>query len=194
MAMYGSPVSERVLSSRELNRALLARQLLLERSPLPLPRALEAVAGLQTQYAPAAYVGLWSRLRDFRREDLTRAPEERRAVQATLMRSTIHTVSAEDHPYFAAGLRAARREWFLRVAARNLGDVDMAQAVAPLRKRLEQGPARADELKALLLTNGAPPVAWQGAGLWLDLVRVPPSGTWETRRGGLYGLGEVGVR
>src|ERR1700737_140628 len=46
----------------ELTRALLARQLLLERSRLPLPRALEQVAGLQTQYAPAAYVGLWSRL------------------------------------------------------------------------------------------------------------------------------------
>jgi hypothetical protein len=58
-------VTERVLSTRELNRALLARQLLLERSPLPVAQALEAVAGLQTQYAPAAYVGLWSRLRDF---------------------------------------------------------------------------------------------------------------------------------
>ncbi len=46
----------RVLSTRELNRALLARQLLLERSPLPLPRVLEQVAGLQTQYAPSAYV------------------------------------------------------------------------------------------------------------------------------------------
>jgi hypothetical protein len=68
-------VTEGVLSTRELNRALLARQLLLERSPLPLPRALEAVAGLQTQYAPAAYVGLWSRLRDFRRNDLTAALE-----------------------------------------------------------------------------------------------------------------------
>src|ERR1700704_3921455 len=140
--MYGSAVTERVLSTRELNRALLARHLLLERSALPLPSALEAVAGLQTQYAPAAYVGLWSRLRGFRREDLTKALEARRAVQATLMRSTIHTVSAAHHPLFAAGLRAARREWWLRVAGRNLGGVDMEEAVAPLRKRLEEGPAR----------------------------------------------------
>ena len=55
-----------VLSQRRLNRALLARQLLLERSRLPLTEALEAVAGLQTQYAPAGYIGLWSRLEDFR--------------------------------------------------------------------------------------------------------------------------------
>jgi hypothetical protein len=59
-------VTERVLSARELNRALLARQLLLERSSLPLTRALERVAGLQTQYAPSGYVSLWTRLRDFR--------------------------------------------------------------------------------------------------------------------------------
>jgi winged helix DNA-binding protein len=183
-------MTERVLSTRELNRALLARQLLLERSPLPLPRALEAVAGLQTQYAPAAYVGLWSRLRHFRREDLTKALEERQAVQATLMRSTIHTVSAGDYPLFAMGLRRARREWFQRVASRSLGAFEMAQAVAPLRERLERGPARTDELKALLTASGAPAVAWQGVGLWLDLVRVPPSGTWEQRRADLYGLAE----
>ena len=56
-----------VLSQRRLNRALLARQLLLERSRLPLTEALETVGGLQTQYAPAGYIGLWSRLEDFRR-------------------------------------------------------------------------------------------------------------------------------
>ncbi len=182
-------MTERVLTTRELNRALLARQLLLERSPLPIARALEAVAGLQTQYAPAAYVGLWSRLRDFRREDLTRALEDRRAVQGTLMRSTIHTVSAEDYPLFAAGLGKARREWWLRVARRNLGNLDMATAVVPLRKRLEEGPARTDELKSLLPAAGAQrSIAWQGVGLWLDLVRIPPSGTWEQRRADLYGL------
>jgi hypothetical protein len=60
-------MTESVLSARELNRAVLARQLLLERSGLPVTRALERVAGLQTQYAPSGYVGLWSRLHDFER-------------------------------------------------------------------------------------------------------------------------------
>lgn len=83
-------LTERILSTRQLNRALLARQLLLERSKLPLVKALEQIAGLQTQYAPSAYIGLWTRLHDFKREMLTKALEERRAVQATLMRVTIH--------------------------------------------------------------------------------------------------------
>ena len=84
------------LTQRRLNRALLARQLLLERSDLPLTDALEQVGGIQTQYAPSAYIGLWSRMVDFDRARLTGALEDRTAVQATLMRMTIHTVSATD--------------------------------------------------------------------------------------------------
>jgi hypothetical protein len=105
-------VVERVLTQRELNRALLARQLLLERSRLPITRALEQLAGLQTQYAPSGYIGLWTRLDGFERDDLTRALERRSVVQGTLMRATIHLVSARDHPLFAAGVREARREWW----------------------------------------------------------------------------------
>ncbi len=54
--------AERVLTARELNRALLARQLLLDRARTSLPRALEHMAGIQAQYAPAMYLGLWSRV------------------------------------------------------------------------------------------------------------------------------------
>jgi hypothetical protein len=59
-----APVSEPVLSARQLKRALLARQLLLERSTLPLTEALQRGVGLQTQYAPSGYIGLWSRRLD----------------------------------------------------------------------------------------------------------------------------------
>ena len=58
----------RTLSERELNRALLARQMLLERAKTPLPRALERIGGLQAQYAPSMYIGLWSRLDGFERD------------------------------------------------------------------------------------------------------------------------------
>jgi hypothetical protein len=81
------------LSRRQLNRALLARQLLLERASLPLPQALERVAGIQAQYAPSAYIGVWTRLEGFERDALTAALGDRSVVQGTLMRTTIHLVS-----------------------------------------------------------------------------------------------------
>lgn len=89
------------LSTRRLNRALLARQLLLERSRAPIGRALEQIAGLQAQYAPSVYIRPWSSLEGFRLAELTRALERRRAVQGTLMRSTIHVVSPRDYWHFA---------------------------------------------------------------------------------------------
>jgi Winged helix DNA-binding domain len=183
-------VTGRVLSTRALNRALLARQLLLERSALPLVRALEQVGGLQTQYAPSAYIGLWSRLRDFPREALTAALQRRRAVQATLMRQTIHVVSARDYPPLAEAVREARRAWWRRVQGRQVEGLDMDAVAALLRRRLAAGPRRQAELVSLLAAEGYPAVAWSGAGLWLDLVRVPPAGTWRQRRADLYGLAE----
>ena len=181
-------MTERVLSTRELNRALLARQLLLERSQLPLEAALEQVAGLQAQYAPSPYVGLWSRLRHFGRDQLTTALQERRAVQATLLRVTIHVVSAADYPPFTEAVRAARKQWWARAARSQLGGVDPEAAAALVRERLAAGPARQAELLRLLTDRGFPRAIWNGVGLWVDMVRVPPSGTWERRRADLYGL------
>jgi hypothetical protein len=179
--------AERTLTQRELNRALLARQLLLVRAELPIPKVLERVAGLQAQYAPSMYIGLWSRIAGFERADLTRALERRRVVQGTLMRSTIHLVSARDYWPFALGIRRSRREWWLRVH-RARGDADDMEAVAErLRRRLAGGTARRDEIHELL---GADTVLTNRIGLWLDLVRVPPSGTWERRRADLYATAE----
>ncbi|HUH08219.1 MAG TPA: winged helix DNA-binding domain-containing protein [Egibacteraceae bacterium] len=183
-------MSEGVLSTRALNRALLARQLLLERAKLPVTDALEAVGGLQTQYAPSGYIGLWSRLRDFRRDALTTALQERRAVQATLMRSTIHMVSAADYPLMTAAVRTARREWWLRAERGQLDDVVMREVAQLVRRRLAEGPARHSEMVELVEAAGFPRRTWSGAGMWLDMVRVPPSGTWERRRADLYGLAD----
>ena len=75
---------------------------------------LERMAGLQAQYAPSMYIGLWSRLNGFARDDLTRALEAREVIQATLMRSTIHLVSRADYWPFAIAVREVRRESWLR--------------------------------------------------------------------------------
>ena len=74
-------MAERILTTRALNRALLARQLLLERATVSTVEAIEQVGCLQTQYAPAGYVGLWTRLQAFRRETLTEALEDRTVIQ-----------------------------------------------------------------------------------------------------------------
>ena len=111
-------MTERVLTARELNRALLARQLLLERVSLPIPRVLERIAGIQNQYAPNGYIRLWSSVEGFERDDLTRALQRRSVIQGTLMRETIHLVSRRDYPLFAAGIRRSGQEWRLRVDKR----------------------------------------------------------------------------
>src|SRR4029079_4162376 len=101
----------RVLTTRELNRAVLARQGLLDRFDASLPRVLERVGGIQAQYAPSMYGGLWSRMAGLERAALPRALEGRAVVQATLMRSTIHLVSARDFWPLADAVRGPRREW-----------------------------------------------------------------------------------
>jgi hypothetical protein len=186
--MYDFGMAERVLTERELNRALLARQLLLERANLSIPKALERVGGLQTQDAKSGYIGLWTRLAGFERGDLTKALEQRRAVQATLMRITIHTVSARDYPILSQGVRRLRRESWLKGHAKRV-DVQKMPAIADrVRTLLAEGPRwRRDVVEELGLDSAQ----WNGVGMWVDLVRVPPSGTWERPRGDLYATAEA---
>ena len=179
-----------LLTQPRLNRALLARQLLLERSPLGVTEAVEQVGGLQTQYAPSGYIGLWSRLRDFGRPMLTRALEERQLIQATLMRATIHTVSPADYWPLTVAVRRTRREWFERVSRRDIDSLDMAGAAAAVREELAIGPLKMSELESRLEARGFTKQAARWAGMYVDLVRVPPSGTWERRRADLYGLAD----
>jgi hypothetical protein len=177
------------LNSRQLNRALLDRQMLLERASVPLPRAVERMAGLQAQYAPSMYVGLWSRVDAFERASLTRALEQRDVVQATLLRMTIHLVSAEDYWPFALAVREARRMLWLRATRNKPGAAVIEAAAARLEAHLRaNGPVKRKELDAIVGEAGA-----AGVGAWLDLVRIPPSGTWERRRADLYGLAEEWV-
>jgi hypothetical protein len=179
--------AERELTRAELNRALLARQLLLERARSPLPRALERIAGIQAQYAPSMYVGLWTRLDGFERAALTRALERRSVVQGTLLRATIHLVSSADWWRFSTAIRRARRESWLRGHRGDPSATEMAAAARRLRPRLREGPLARAELQEIV-GKGAP--GTNGASLWIDMVRVPPSGTWDRRRADLFAAAE----
>jgi hypothetical protein len=154
---------------------------------LPIARAVERVGGLQAQYAPTAYIGLWSRLDGFRRNDLTKALERRNVVQGTLMRATIHIVSANDHPLLARAIRDARRAWWLQATRRRQQAASVEAAAERVRTLLADGPHRRSELVAALGLDG---MTWNGVQMWVDLVRVPPSGTWEQRRADLYATAE----
>jgi hypothetical protein len=98
-------VGERVLTLRELNRATLARQLLLERKRIAVLPAIERLAGMQAQWPPSPYVGLWSRVAGFRRESLERAVLRGEVVKPTVMRGTLHLITARDYPMFWWALR-----------------------------------------------------------------------------------------
>src|SRR4051794_19522534 len=134
----------RALTLAALNRTLLARQRLLERRAMPLVRALEAVGGLQAQDPVAPLFGLLSRLDGFAAEQLARAVHERRVVRGTLMRGTVHLVSASDYlalePAVGPMVRQLHRRY--RRDRAELGDVSRgtAGAMAP-PPRAESTPA-----------------------------------------------------
>src|SRR5206468_2452656 len=102
----------------------------------------------------------------------------------------IHVVSARDYPLFAAGVRPSQQDWWRRIHKKEIHGLDMEAVAARVREHLSDGPLRAGRLTELLAADGFLPVAWSGIGLWVDLIRVPPSGTWEHRRADLYGLAD----
>jgi hypothetical protein len=175
---------DRVLSQRELNRALLARQLLLERVRQPIPKVLERLCGIQNQYAPNAYIRLWSCVEGFERDSLTRAYEAGKVVQGTLMRGTIHTVSPADYRLFAAAIREPIRDWARRVT-RDSG-AGRPELVKRVRTALRGRTVGRTELMAL--GEGANRAAWLPIDVDAELLRAPPSGTWERRRADMYAL------
>jgi hypothetical protein len=173
----------RTLSERELNRALLARQLLLERAKTPLPRTLERIGGIQAQYAPSMYIGLWSRLEGLERDAVTRALKRRSIVQGSMMRATIHLVSKRDYWPFVVGIRKGQQEWWLRTH-RGIGRRTVTANDRKVRRALKGNTLSRAELEQVLGRR------WAAAGVFLDLVRIPPSGTWERRRADLYALAD----
>jgi len=162
---------ERVLSLRELNRALLERQLLLQRRRLSIPRAVERLCALQAQYSLSPYIALWSRIDGFRREQLTRALEERRVVKASLFRITLHMASARDYPYFAAAFLPAAQEMTPRATAATIAELSRAVNAAATK-----APITHEQLEAIA-SERLGGFRWRTRTL-APLVHLPPSGTW----------------
>jgi DNA glycosylase AlkZ-like len=167
-------VSERVLTVRELNRALLARQLLLERADLKVARALERIGPLHAQGVESTYVNLWSRLDGFGREDLTRALERRTVVRGSLLRHTLHLVSAREQPLFAAAIRGARAEWWRRQAPQPYD----ARRIARAERAFSEAASTPRLWSELVEAVGGDSFLARLAAIELGVVTVPPAGVW----------------
>ncbi|MGF1473928.1 MAG: winged helix DNA-binding domain-containing protein [Rubrobacteraceae bacterium] len=174
-------MADRVLTLRELNRATLARQMLVGREQVPVLEAVGRLAGLQAQVPNPPYVGLWTRLPDFRREDLTRLMEERRIVRAAMMRSTLHLVTAGDHQLFRPTVQPALVRALAAFFGKRAKGLDTGKLVTAARPFLEEVPRTTGELRGLLseVEPEADPEAMAYAvRTYLPLVQVPPAGTW----------------
>ena len=186
--------SERVLTRRELNRALLARQLLLERKALSATKAVERLGGLQAQSTTSPYLSLWTRLEGFERDQLVRALEGRRLVKAIIQRGTLHIVTPSDFWAFST----ARRElggilWPPSYAAR-LPTARLAELAASVAAELEGVEMTFKEVRALLEPHEQPGLSptfiWRRIQGQASIVHVPPSGIWGYGGHGVYTAAE----
>jgi hypothetical protein len=138
------------LTRRQLNRATLSRQMLLARERVPVVLAVERLAGMQAQEPMPPFVGLWSRVEGFTREDLHRALHDRTVVRATMMRGTPHLMSAGDYAALRACLQPVMDDARRILGARAEGpELDRLLPVA--RELLEERPRGFNELRALLM-------------------------------------------
>lgn len=173
---------ERTLTLRELNRATLARQMLLERASLSALDAIERVAGLHAQLPNPPYIGLWTRLQAFQRGELTGLIEDRRAVRATMMRSTLHLMTASDYVLFRLALQPALTRAMHGFFGARAKSIDVDQIVAAARAYVQEKPRTFVEIRAHLTELFPaidPALLAYAVRAHLPLVQIPPGGTWD---------------
>jgi hypothetical protein len=167
------------LDRRALNRATLARQLLLDRVELPVTETVGRLGGLNAQDVEPPYLTLWARLTGFERDALTRALEDRAVVRGVLLRGTQHLVTAPDYLAWRPLLQPVMDRFGRGALGR--AEVDREALAAAARRHLDGRQLTRRELARLLAQDwpGHPPgeLAWSVQYL-LPLVHPPPSGVW----------------
>ena len=178
----GKTVDPMRLTPRRLNRATLARQLLLEREPLTVPDAMCRIVALQAQSPASPYLALWNRVTDFDAAELDAAYANYTILRASLMWITVHAVTAEDYPTFqhamVSTLRAARLH---DDRFKNTGlTSDDADAVVPEVLRYTAEPRTNAEMEAWLEKRFGYPVPrlWWALRHFAPLLHAPTGGPW----------------
>jgi hypothetical protein len=170
-----------VLTTRALNRASLARQMLLARENTTVLKAVERLAGLQAQVPRPPFIGLWTRLQRFSPADLTRLVHDRKVVRATMMRATLHLVTTKDYLALRPALQPMLSAALAGVMKDRARDLDLEALAAATRKCLDEHPRTFDEIRAAL--RAAWPKADERAmgyavRMHLPLVQVPTEALW----------------
>lgn len=174
-----------VLSQRALNRATLARQMLLERRKATVAQAIEKLAGLQAQAPNPPYIGLWSRLEGFRREQLTEALQKRRVVRMSTMRATLHLMATSDALAWRPLLEPVHQRGLAGEHARALEGIDRAAVVKAGWALLRESPLTGSELGQALAARWKDRQPASLAALIrnnVPLVHLPPAGSWNSHQ------------
>lgn len=175
-------MAERVLSQRELNRATLARQLLLERKKLSPSAVIERLVGMQAQWPAAPYVGIWTRATDFVPEALERELRRGTVLKATVMRQTLHLVTRRDYGIFRAAMSENNFPW----------ETALAKKLAPgIRKLAGSSPiTSAEGIAHIERTHGLTGIdarrAWRAARVCAHLVHHHETALWSGRPEGRF--------
>jgi hypothetical protein len=168
------------LTRRRLNRATLARQMLPARESISTVQAVERLCGMQAQEPKPPFIGLWTRVEGFRRESLHEALSERDVVRATLMRATLHLMSARDYAALRTALQPVMTE-AMRVLGARADGLELDKLLPVARTLLTERPRSFAELRALLL-EAFPHVDHRALGYavrtQLPLVVVPTDDRW----------------
>lgn len=155
--------------------------MLLEREGVPAYEAVGRLAGLQAQIPNPPYIGLWTRLRDSGRDELTGLIEERRVVRSSMMRATLHLTTAEDYLLLRPAIQPALDRSLRSIAGKRLEGLDLDRLVSAALAMVEEGPRTFKELQARLLEmepDRDPAALAYLVRTRLPLVQTPPAGTW----------------
>jgi hypothetical protein len=175
-------MAERVLTLRELNRATLARQLLLERKRLSPKATIERLVGMQAQWPPAPYVGVWTRTTDFERKSLERDLRAGRVLKATAMRQTLHLVTPRDYALIRSSMSETNFPW----------ETSLAKRIAPAARALagSEGVTNAEGVAFVEREYGLTGIdarrAWRYARMCAHVVHHHETALWDGRPEGRF--------